>query len=46
LLITPQEEIAAAYRLALKEGLEDKAEALESLIEDLEEYNVRETVKA
>jgi hypothetical protein len=41
--MTPQENIAATYRLALEEGLEDKAEILESFMEELEEYHVRET---
>jgi hypothetical protein len=44
--MTPQEKIAAAYRLALEEGLEDKTEVLENFMEEVEEYHVRETDKA
>ena len=44
--MTPQEKVNAAYKLALEEGLEDKAEVLEGFIEEMGEYHVRETYKA
>jgi hypothetical protein len=46
LLMLPGEKVAALYKLAIDEGLNDKAEALGDFIGEVEEYYVREAYQA